>query len=99
MSIEPLEQSNNHYIPFNEYAEQALLNELVCRQNEELELDEPIVLSASLQKLCAESLIRDLREKPYFQKFGGKALNIVMMPTSEPYMFNVCLTFQPVETN
>lgn len=97
MSIETLAQADNRYVSFAEYAEQTWLDELVRGQNDDSAFEQPIFLQASLQKLCAESLIRELGEKPYFQRFGGKILDIVMLPTSEPYMYNVALRVLSVE--
>lgn len=95
MSIESLNKASNKYVSFVEYAEQTWLNELVSRQNDELGLDQPIFLTPSFQKLCAESLLRELGKKPYFQKFGGNILSIVMVPTSEYNMFTVGLMVHP----
>ena len=97
MSIEQQIDANNPWEPFNEYAERALFDELIRRQNHNLGYDKPIFLNASLQKLCAESLLRELEAKPYFQRFGGKALSLVMVPTSEPYMYNVGLVVNTLE--
>jgi len=96
MSIEQQIETSSRWEPFNTYAERTLLDELVRRQNNNSDFDQPIFLSASLQKLCAESLLRELSEKPYFQKFGGKALGLVMVPTSEPYMYYVGLVADPL---
>jgi len=91
MSIEQQIDASCRWEPFNAYAERTLLDELIRRQNSKLGFYQPIFLNASLQKLCAESLLRELGEKPYFQKFGGKVLSLVMVPTGEPYMYNVGL--------
>ncbi len=74
-----------------EYAEFTFYNELVRKHNDDDWSELQIALSASFQKLCAESLVQHLRQKPYFQRFGGKVLDVIMMPTGEPYMFYIGL--------
>jgi len=91
MSIE--QSSQAEYLPssFTEYADHTWYGSLVRMQNMDSWTDQPILLNGLFQQLCAESLIRELAKKPYFQKFGGRALALVMLPTDEPYMYNVGL--------
>lgn len=89
MSAEELPEARPIYIHYKDHADSFLYSELVRKQNENSLSNQVIFVSGSFQKLCAESLVNHLREKPYFQKFGGKTLNIVMLPTEEYYMFSV----------
>lgn len=91
MSAEELPEARPRYIHYKDYADDFFYSELVRKQNEGSLSDQIIYLSGSFQKLCAESLVDHLREKPYLQKFGGKILHLVMTPTEEYYMFNIGL--------
>ena len=89
MSAELQPEQRIGYVSYADYADASWYDELVRMQNSDTWPDAPLFLHASFQKLCAESLIEQLKDKPYFQKFGGKALQIIMVPTGEPYMFSV----------
>jgi len=89
MSAEQLPKPSNGQSSYTEYAEQLWYGELIRMQNNDDWSDSPVFISCSFQDRYAETLIKTLREKPYFQKFGGKTLEIIMVQTSEPYMYNV----------
>lgn len=91
MSAEQLPNTHSTYTRYEDYADEFFYAELVRRQNEDLLTAQVIFLSGSFQKLYAESLIAHLQSKPYLQKFGGKAVSLVMTPTEEHYMFNIGL--------
>jgi len=91
MTSELLPQADSRYVSFVDYADQTLYDELVRMQNDDAWAEQPLLLNGLFQEKYAESLISRLREKPYFQKFGGKTLEIVMTPSYEPYMYNVGL--------
>jgi len=91
MSSDQLFQADGHHVSFVDYADQTWYDELVRMQNGNTWADQPLLLNGLFQEKYAESLISRLREKPYFRKFGGRTLEIVMTPSYEPYMYNIGL--------
>jgi hypothetical protein len=92
MSAEQLPHSNNLHATYVEYAEQTWYSELVRRQNDADWTNDPLYLPIMFQKLYAQTMIEALRQRPYFQKFGGEVLNIVMAESEEPNMYHIGLT-------
>jgi hypothetical protein len=89
-----IEQLNDHQsateTAFTEA--QSLLDRL-----DSVEHDDLVLLPALYQKLCAEALARQLRSVAYLRKSGGKCLEVIMVETQQPYMYNVGLRLAPEE--
>jgi len=63
------------------------------------ELEAGIVYFGVLyQKLCAESLIKCLRQDEKLRKFGNKALEFLMIETDEPYMYKLALRTSDIQS-
>ena len=67
---------------------------LVSMQNTGEWADQPVLINGIFQRLCAESILGELREVPFLRRFGGKTLQVIMIPTDTPFMYNLGLVIE-----